>query len=483
MLYALDPATALAGVISSNALNGLIWAMLAILRPQLKGPVWVAAGSFLSAVGFVRLIMRPPAPSALYLTIDNVLIISSLLWLTVGYLRLMDRPVNVKLIVTCTLATVIGLTLGYGTTAEDTAIRIHLTTVVAFILIFFSCHTVIRHTDLSMLIRAAVVVIMAIHGIVALMRSLAQLTRSALPSQVLADRLQAWIFLEWSLFFSMLNLIMLLTVVMKFSNSLQTSVTELNAEVAERRKLQHQLARQLEAERALREEQYQFVRMVTHELRTPLAVIDRAAEMVRELVDRPSEAVTQRLAKIHEATRGLFNLIDRFLITERDQKIEPQFEIVTVSTLAERLRRHFEGTASVGRIRITLAEGLPPLRADGTMLTTVLVNLVDNALKYSPETASVAVEASLDNDMVLIAVLDQGIGIPQEEFSQIGQRFYRGSNTYDTVGAGIGLYSARKLLDCNGGSLMLGPRHGGGTVASLRLPFIADMPAVAMEGV
>ena len=104
------------------------------------------------------------------------------------------------------------------------------------------------------------------------------------------------------------------------------------------------------------------------------------------------------------------------------------------------------------------------------MLRTIVVNLVDNAIKYSPSDESVEIAFIVRNDFLVIEVSDRGIGIPTDEQVHVGRRFFRASNTGSTAGSGLGLHGCRQLLDYHGGSLNLSPRDGGGIIATARLP-------------
>ena len=104
------------------------------------------------------------------------------------------------------------------------------------------------------------------------------------------------------------------------------------------------------------------------------------------------------------------------------------------------------------------------------MLRTVIVNLVDNALKYSPKDAEVEITIGAQNGDIVLEVKDRGIGIPDRDLAQIGNRFYRASNTGGTGGSGLGLHSCRQLVGYHQGHLDLSARQGGGTIARVFLP-------------
>src|SRR5690606_34504406 len=99
-----------------------------------------------------------------------------------------------------------------------------------------------------------------------------------------------------------------------------------------------------------------------------------------------------------------------------------------------RIARHFDMTGSGHRLSFSVAEDLPPYMGDEDMLATVVINLIENALKYSPDDAPVAVSVRSAGGEITIAVMDQGIGIPEAERRSVGRRFFRASNTQAATG-------------------------------------------------
>ncbi|MHB8885082.1 MAG: sensor histidine kinase, partial [Methylovirgula sp.] len=317
------------------------------------------------------------------------------------------------------------------------------------------------------------------HAFASIVHSL--LIRSTMPqAQILS--VSAWYFLENNLYLMASCSCLLLMVGVRLSSDLRVKNAALSHEIAERHRLGVQLAASLETEKALREEQQQFLRMVSHEFRTPLAIIDRAAEMIGKVLDKPPEAVTKRLANIEEGVRRLVSLIDRFLATERFESGILQIERIDVEDLLADVERHFDGLEAVRRLRFHMEDALPYYWGDPDMLATILINLTDNALKYSPEGGPIEISARTDGgSAILLTVTDSGIGIPAADLAQIGRRFFRASNTVATTGSGLGLYNSRRLLDYHNGTLSLHPGQKGGAVATIRLPLpgLSELGSVA----
>lgn len=470
MLPILDPVTALASVVAAKVLNAAIWTILAMLRPRLAGPKLIVFGSLSGALGFLRIGMRGPAPSALHLLTDNTLVLIGVMLLGAGYLELIHRRLSLPVLMACIGITIAGFAYAFETTPENVAIRVHTVNLVALVVLAVISRAVAQDSLQPKLLRITILTVMAIHIIVLFIRSGAQFFKTPMQTQLLDDPLQAWMFLEWGLFFSLLNLFMLVALVMQYAHSLTASVEALEAEVAERRRLQDELSERLKTETALREEQYQFVRLVSHELRTPLAVISRSAEMISLTLEQMPPSIRDRLANIRSAAGGLFGLIDRFLITERHQTIGPEIEATSLEALLEDVRRHFVTAQQSGRLIFQRAEDAIAAPLDRAMMATVLINLIDNGLKYSNPEEAVSLTVEIADGQLVFRILDKGVGIAVSDSRKIGQRFYRGANTTDTAGVGIGLYSARKLVGYHGGTITLHDRDGGGTIAEVAVP-------------
>lgn len=282
--------------------------------------------------------------------------------------------------------------------------------------------------------------------------------------------LQGWYYFFFHFVTSCLFLVILGMVGYRLQADLHARNIALSREVEERKQLQETAAKALAAEKAARKEQRQLLRMVTHEFRTPLSIIDRAAEMIDVVTEKSLPAVTQRVETIHGAVLRLVRFTERFLAADRREKDAAQPEELALPDLVSRMQQHFQGWDDAGRLRFSLAEGLPRYIGDPQMLATALINLIDNAFKYSPDDTAVEVTVLRQADEIVLSVRDYGIGIPEEEVSSIGSRFFRASNTTAATGTGLGLYNTRRLLDFHNGRLILRPAPGRGTIAAIYLP-------------
>jgi two-component system sensor histidine kinase KdpD len=133
----------------------------------------------------------------------------------------------------------------------------------------------------------------------------------------------------------------------------------------------------------------------------------------------------------------------------------------------------------VARIRVSAPGSLPAARADPAALERVLVNLVTNALKYSPPSEHVDIALAARGGAVTLTVRDRGPGIPREEQGRVFERFYRARAAVRKEGLGLGLYISRLLTEQMGGTISLESAQGKGTAFTVALPAAVDSPALA----
>ena len=250
---------------------------------------------------------------------------------------------------------------------------------------------------------------------------------------------------------------------------------ELEGQVEARtRELQQEQARTAEAldrEREVVAEQRQFLSLVSHEFRTPLAVMDGAAQMARLSVEPPPKELLHSTYTIQKGVGSLLHLLDTWLTSDRlasglrALKTEP---VVLPELLTDVVKRATQ--ASRRELQADL-EALPETTlCDRDLLGAALLNLVDNALKYSPPDTPVQVRAKVQEGWLHLEVQDRGQGIPADQLPQITTRYFRGRNVGHTPGMGLGLHLVRTIADLHGGRFELDSVEGQGTTARLVLP-------------
>jgi len=212
---------------------------------------------------------------------------------------------------------------------------------------------------------------------------------------------------------------------------------------------------------------------IAHELRTPLSVIRANLDA---LADGVYPLTKENLAPIRESTELLDRLIEdlRTLELADAGRLTLEKSEIDFSRLLRRIAARFSPRAEScsQKIEVTCGVNLPAATADLQRLEQILGNLVDNALRHTPDGGVIRLSADADGAAVRIAVEDSGPGIPAGEIDRIFERFYRldSGRARAEGGSGLGLAIARKLAEAHGGSLTAENRPGGGAQFTFRLP-------------
>lgn len=230
-----------------------------------------------------------------------------------------------------------------------------------------------------------------------------------------------------------------------------------------------QLRSSLETERQAREEQRDFVGMVSHEFRTPLAIINTSIQQLAANLNAPAEKSLQRAQNIRNAIQRMNMLLDDYLSLDR---------LDTAKQALQARRCDFyeviEDAASdwpVQRIRIRI-ENLPsPFVCDPDLMRIVLRNLLANAVRHSPEDSVVELAVNgLPGGRLHIRVQDRGEGIPADELPRLFQRYFRGRHSQGKPGAGLGLHLVQRIVALHRGSIEVDSTAGEGSTFLITLP-------------
>lgn len=471
----LDLKTVLVVTFATASLQAVTWLFVWLAWRRLYELKFLGAGFAAIALGVLLMILRGMEPAPWAVVLHNTIIKLGLVLLADGLARFLGQPRYTWIGVALLVFQVVVWSAAVTFDPANIAIRIHSSTFFTVVIMSMMCLGLMRDRTQPALLRWITIGVLAEYMVSSIIQSVIEyrLPVGFESASVLADR-NAWYLLQGTLFLIAFFACLLFMVNARLSADLREKNAALSREVRQRRRLESQLNASLDAERALRDEQADFMRVVSHEFRTPLAIIRNAVDMIGLVGNKSPEATKERIAGIGEALDRLFSLIDRFMANDRDSGFQP--ETIRVGSLIGDVRLHFDMTGRGERLVFKVDDGVVPLFADPEMLATVLINLVDNALKYSPGDEPVEIDVRREDRDVVIRVRDHGIGIPQAELHKIGRRFFRASNTMAGTGTGLGLYSSRKLLAYHGGKLKLLANDGRGMTAIVKLPLTRETP-------
>ena len=233
--------------------------------------------------------------------------------------------------------------------------------------------------------------------------------------------------------------------------------------------------RALHAEARLAQRKAEFVNAVSHELRTPLTSIRMYADMLKEGWVADAETAKDYFGLISAESERLTRLVNNVLDFSRVEKGNREFRLQVgdpasvVRDVAEVLRPYLKEKGFA--LHLEVPETLPACRFDKDGLAQVMVNLIDNAVKYGRDEVCIAGETR--DGRVVLKVLDRGPGVPVQEKDSIFEPFRRGSGAANTGGSGLGLALARHFADAHAGTIDVTDREGGGAVFALTLPVAA----------
>ncbi|MGV2952479.1 sensor histidine kinase [Glutamicibacter sp. AGC46] len=226
-----------------------------------------------------------------------------------------------------------------------------------------------------------------------------------------------------------------------------------------------------------------FVANVSHELKTPVGAIGLLAEAITEAADDP-KAVRRFSTRMDKESRRLAALVQDIIELSRlqatDAIVQGQ-EVNIDSVVAEAVDRSHLIAEEKG-IAITVGGHLEePILGDADLLMTAIRNLIDNAIRYSPENTTVGVGIRQRDGYAQISVTDQGPGISAEEQERVFERFYRvdSARSRQTGGTGLGLSIVKHVLANHGGEVSLWSQPGHGSTFTLRLPLADEEPATS----
>jgi signal transduction histidine kinase len=247
--------------------------------------------------------------------------------------------------------------------------------------------------------------------------------------------------------------------------------------------LELRVAQRTEEIQRLLKERTEFFAALSHELRTPLAVIRGQAKMMLDpSYPKGAKWVTETGAVIDGSAAQLLSLVNDVLELARAEagRMEIDVERLELSDMLDELRPMLDGlTRSSGlTMNVSIPRNLPAVRADRTRLREVIINLVDNAAKYTPQGGRVDVSAAARNGSLVVSVSDTGVGIPAESRELIFEPFYRVRGTkpqHGQASTGLGLALAKRVVEAQGGTIAVESAPGAGTTFTFTVP-LADTP-------
>jgi signal transduction histidine kinase len=234
----------------------------------------------------------------------------------------------------------------------------------------------------------------------------------------------------------------------------------------------------------------EFLSIASHELRTPVTSIKGYTQLAKALI-RENDLVTSEeyldvaLDQIDRMSRLILELLDVSRI--ETGRLEIRREPIPWSTFVCDVVHRHHTAVSDRRFQLNVPVSNKRVIGDRDRLEQVLGNLMENAVKYSPDSSEIVVSLDERDDQLVTSIADRGIGIPSDELGQVFERFHRGRQVSSTNygGLGLGLYITKQIVERHGGTIWVESREGQGTTFSFSLPVATSieqqLPATADE--
>ncbi len=236
-------------------------------------------------------------------------------------------------------------------------------------------------------------------------------------------------------------------------------------------------SRQMKLLQAAEKLQNALLNSISHDLRTPLVSITGVLSTLEdentplEEEDRKSLVSTAR-EEADRLNRLVGNLLDMTRLESGAMHIKR--ELTDIQDLIGAVLGETEKRLGDREIKIDVPDNLPLVSMDFVLIVHAMVNLIDNAIKYSPENSPLEIKTWNQNEEIYIAILDHGVGIPPNDITRIFDKFYRVQRPELVTGTGLGLAISKGIVEAHGGRIWAENRESGGTIFSIELPMIRE---------
>lgn len=236
----------------------------------------------------------------------------------------------------------------------------------------------------------------------------------------------------------------------------------------------HQLKNLLETQNARNQSMTRFLAMLAHDMKTYLAALNSSAQLVRLYGDRmTTERQHEHLGRIESSVQNMVTMLNDLLTVSRTQSGDLRLYVSDVDyvDLCKEVIHQLTPLSEQHALQLEIRPSLQRMvQLDARLIKQVLINLITNAIKYSPDADAVHVRVTVDDDQLAIHVQDKGIGIPQDDLVRLFHDFHRAGNVGNIPGTGIGLTIVQKIVELHHGYINVSSEEGVGSTFSVYLP-------------
>jgi signal transduction histidine kinase len=234
-----------------------------------------------------------------------------------------------------------------------------------------------------------------------------------------------------------------------------------------------ELTQALEKEKELNDMKSRFVSMASHEFRTPLSTILSSVTLLSKYVLTDEQTKREKhIERIRGAVTNLTDILNEFLSLGKieEGKVEPKWALFDIKETIHDVIRQMTPLKKDGQYIHHLHIGDEEVVLDPGLLKNVLINLISNALKFSPENSTVDIVSENKENMLYLSVTDKGMGISKEDQVHLFERFFRATNATNIQGTGLGLHIVSRYLQLMNGSIRCESVLNKGTSFHIEVP-------------
>ena len=234
-----------------------------------------------------------------------------------------------------------------------------------------------------------------------------------------------------------------------------------------------ELHRALDREKEMNELKSRFVSMASHEFRTPLSIVLSSTSLIEQyIMPQHDERIQKHLTRIKSSVSNLTNILNDFLSLDKLEQgnVALEHDTFGIHEFMNGIVEDAQGTRKNGQQVLMEHKGYTDVTIDQKKLRYIMVNLISNSMKYSPEESVISVTSVVTGEDLTIAVADHGIGIPEEEQKYLYNKFFRARNTGNIQGTGLGLTIVKRYVELMGGDVSCISKQGEGTTFTIKIP-------------
>jgi PAS domain S-box-containing protein len=259
------------------------------------------------------------------------------------------------------------------------------------------------------------------------------------------------------------------------TEALNKTIEKLEKEIYERKRAETEAAKALEKEREFNDLKTKFVAIASHEFRTPLSTILSSVALVEQYKERGDlDKIDKHTSRVRSSVEHLTGILNDFLLLGKldEGKMIVTCEPVDIDTLLQDIIEEIKPILKEGQnIELDLKSTKSQLITDVRIFRNIFFNLLSNASKYSNEHKSIYLKIVEKNELLIMTVRDEGIGIPQEDQKHLFERFFRAGNVSTIQGTGLGLNIVKRYVELLLGSITFESQPRNGTVFTVSIPY------------